>query len=273
MKKLLALIFTLFLLVSPTLKADIVVLVHGYLGSSDSWQYSGINNQLAAAGWKHAGDIIDSPIGSLLIGFPETTPDKPIYSVNLPSRAPAGIQADILQNMITDLEKRHPEENITLVGHSAGGVVARLKLVRYGAGQVNRLITIASPHLGTLIAVKALDETHDILPIDIIKSFFGGDLYHTVKSSTGLLVDLVPSHPGSLLYWLNSQPHPQIQYISIIRGLDESRNGDRIIPGFSQDMNNVPALRGKSQRYYLPTEHLLNPYDGDFLAKLLNGEA
>jgi len=271
MHKILTLMFSLLLFSLPV-KADIVVLVHGYLGTPDSWETSGVNNNLQAAGWQRAGIVYSSPNGSMLIQPPKPASKNPVYSVMLPSRAPAMVQADFLQQMISDLEKRHPDEKFTLVGHSAGGVMARLKLVKYGAGQVNRLVTIASPHLGTLLAVRALNETHDILPIEILKDLFAGDIYDTVKSSTPLLVDLVPSRPGNLLHWMNSQPHPDIQYISIIRGINEYRNGDGVIPGFSQDMNNVPALYGKSSRYFLPTNHFLNPQDGQVLSKLLNNQ-
>lgn len=268
MNRILILLFSLFMASSP-LKADIVVLVHGYLGSPNSWDKSGITAHLQAAGWQRAGIIFASPAGSMLAGPPVKSTGKPVYSVDLPSRAPAMVQSDFLQRMITDLEKRHPDEKITLVGHSAGGVMARVKLVRFGAGQVDKLITIASPHLGTRMAVRALNETHESGPVGFLKGFFGGDLYHTVKSSTPLLVDLVPPRPGNLLYWLNAQKHPDIEYVSVIRGVNEQRNGDRIIPGFSQDMNNVAALRGKSQRYFLPTGHTLNPRDGEILSLLL----
>ena len=269
MSKILAWFFSLLVLVSSPLKAEIVVLVHGYLGSPESWEFSGVNAHLQAAGWQRAGVVFDSPEGSMLAGYHSSTVDRPIYSVSLPSRAPAMIQSDILHRMISDLEKRHPDERITLIGHSAGGLMARLKLVRYGAGQVDKLITIASPHLGTFMAIRALEETHESFPISIIKDFFGGRTYHIVKSSTPLLVDLVPSRPGSLLDWVNHQPHPDIEYVSVIRGIDQYNNGDRIIPGFSQNMNNVPALRGKSQVYFLPTGHLLNPHDGEILSVIL----
>jgi pimeloyl-ACP methyl ester carboxylesterase len=272
MKKLLTLLFSLLLLGSAAVKADIVVLVHGYLGSPNSWQNSRINHQLQAGGWQKAGIVFQTRSGAMLTKPPSPATDHEVYSVRLPSKAPAMLQAEMLHGMISDLEKRHPDEAITLIGHSAGGVVARLKLVRFGAGQVDKLITIAAPHLGTHMAIRALEETHESGPVGILKSFFGGDTYHTVKSSTGLLLDLVPARPGNLIYWLNSQPHPDIDYISIVRGQDVNLNGDRIIPGFSQDMNNVPVLRGKSQRYYLPTGHLLNKQDGKLLVRLLKND-
>ncbi|MCK7500221.1 MAG: GPI inositol-deacylase [Comamonadaceae bacterium] len=95
----------------------------------------------------------------------------------MPSTALA-IQADALTRALRALEARHPGESFTLVGHSAGGVVARLSVVRGGVGQVKRLITIASPHLGTERALEAVDATHSGGPFKIIKDFFGGRTYH-----------------------------------------------------------------------------------------------
>jgi triacylglycerol esterase/lipase EstA (alpha/beta hydrolase family) len=50
---------------------------------------------------------------------------------------------------------------VDFIGHSAGGVVARVALVNYGADTVAWLITIAAPHLGTERASEALDATDD----------------------------------------------------------------------------------------------------------------
>ncbi len=255
--------------VSQSAMADIAILVHGFLGSPSSWDRSLINQQLEAAGWNKAGIVFQTPQGAMLSQSPEKISGNELYSVILPSRAPLMYQAELLQNMISDLEKRHVNEDIVIIGHSAGGVVARAKLVKYGAGNVKKLITIASPHSGTGLALYALNKSHGSGPFGFVKSVFGGEKYHIARSSTGLLLDLVPPHPGSLLHWLNQQPHPQLEYVSIVRGKSIHRNGDDIVPGHSQDMNNVPALRGKSQLYFLPTEHSLNPLDGDFLTLLL----
>ena len=269
MKQFLKSLLLATLLASGLAQADIVVQIHGYLGSASSWDYSGINSELSKKRWQKAGNVFMTPYGSMMTQYSEGNSKKPIYSVELPSKAPIMVQANILEQMIQDLQKRHPNEKITLVGHSAGGIVARLKLVKFGAGNVNRLITIASPHLGTGLAVYALKETSDMPPIEFIKDIFGGSTYDTAKSSKGLLVDLVPVRPGSFLDWLNHQPHPGIEYISIIRGQDHVRSGDQIVPGFSQDMNQVAALRGRSKVFFVPTSHYLSPVDGNYLNVLL----
>jgi triacylglycerol lipase len=249
----------LLLLAAATARADVAVLVHGYLGSPFSWGDSGIHAALATQGWQPPGPPAAAG----------TANGNTVYTMDLPSIAPLLVQADILTRALRDIESRHPGEKVTLVGHSAGGVVARLALVRGGPGQVKRLITIAAPHLGTERALEALDATHDSCPIGMIKDFFGGGLYHTVKASSPLLVDLAPAAPGSLLYWLNAQPHPDIDYVSVIRTTPDGFAGDVVVPGFSQDMNQVPALRGRSRLVAAPSPHELLPGDGPLLAMLL----
>jgi hypothetical protein len=83
----------------------------------------------------------------------ETTGENTIYTVSLPVSAPLALQADWLSAMIRSAANRHPDQPVVLVGHSAGGVVSRLSLVRGGVGPVVHLITIASPHLGTARAL------------------------------------------------------------------------------------------------------------------------
>jgi pimeloyl-ACP methyl ester carboxylesterase len=248
-------------------RADVAVLVHGYLGDAASWEVSGVGTALAANGWQRAGVVIPGLAGPLLPPPLANGPRKQ-YPLELPSTAPLAIQADVLMRALRALEARHPGEPFTLVGHSAGGVVARLALVRGGAGQVKRLITIAAPHLGTERALEAIDATHSGGPLKIIKDFFGGRTYHVVKNSWPVLLDLAPAVPGSTLFWLNAQAHPPIDYVSVIRGAPYGL-GDEIVPGPSQDLNNVPVLRGKARSPVVAAEHGLSPLDGRVLADLM----
>lgn len=254
----------LFLLGSTAARAEVAVLVHGYLGSAHSWDTSGVNAVLASHGWRPLAAV--GPAA----GLPPVPADagNTVYTVALPSIAPLAVQADYLAAALRGIEARHPSEAVTLVGHSAGGVVGRLALVRSGVGQVQRLITIASPHLGTARALEALGATHDSGPVGWFKDLFGGNLYHTVKASAPDRRAAAPI-PGSLLYWLNAQPHPDIEYVSVIRTLPDGFAGDAVVPGFSQDMNQVPALRGKSRVVAAPSAHELLPGDGMLLAQLL----
>jgi pimeloyl-ACP methyl ester carboxylesterase len=268
---------TLFMLLamlqSQTGTADVLVLVHGYLGSADSWERSGINSLLDQQGWKRTGLFTPGPTGPRLLTTGNVNADNNVYDVTLPSIAPIPVQADFLQNMLDQIRAVHPDENLIIAAHSAGGVVARLALVRAGAKHVKQLITIASPHLGTSRAEQALDVTADQGPLNVVKSFFGGNTYDTLKHSRPLLADLTYPRPGNLLNWLNLQPHPDIEYVSVIRANPAGVPGDDIVPGFSQDMNNVPVLRGRSLVMITPAPHELNARDAGVILSLLRQDS
>jgi len=186
------------------------------------------------------------------------------------------VQVPQLQFILHAIEQRHPGEPITIIGHSAGGVVARTVLVLGGGRNVKTLITIASPHLGTVRAEQALDATDIPFPFSIMADFFGGKTYDIARDSRSLYVDLVRPHPGSFLFWLNALRHPDINYISVVRGQNGTGWGDYVVPAYSQDMNNVPALRGKSAVVTIAAGHALTPADGvvilDALSKTSAGK-
>ena len=269
MKILKHLLPVLLLASSQYAAADVLVLVHGYLGSADSWERSGINSILDANGWRRTGLFVPGPAGPQLLTTGHVQAQNNVYDVTLPSTAPVPVQAGFLGNMLDRLRAIHPDEDIIIAAHSAGGVVARMALVSGGAAQVKKLITIASPHLGTGRAHQALEATDDG-PFNIVKSFFGGSTYDVLKHSRPLLAELTFPRPGNLLAWLNVQAHPDIEYVSVVRTNPAGIPGDDIVPGFSQDMNNAPALRGKSQLMFTPAPHELNPGDATTLLALLN---
>ena len=43
-----------------------------------------------------------------------------------------------------------------------------------------------------------------------------------------------------------------------------------MVPAYSQDMNQIPALRGKSKTWQTVTGHHLGPNDGMLLVRILN---
>jgi pimeloyl-ACP methyl ester carboxylesterase len=268
MKKwLLVYLFVMLGLAPLGARADVLVLVHGYLGDASSWDRSGITNILQQHGWARAGIFTAGPAGVQMIPAPGQQSARNFYSVDLPSEAPILIQVYQLNEILASIERTHAGEPVTLVGHSAGGVVARAALVRGGARNVNALITIASPHLGTDRAEDALDATDIPFPISLVTDFIGGESYDTAMRSRSLYVDLVRPLPGSLLYWLNVQPHPDIEYFSVVRA--DFGPGDYIVPAYSQDMNNVPALHGRSSLVTIPVHHGLEPLDGAVIVNLL----
>lgn len=253
------------------LHADVLVLVHGYLSGARSWDDSGFTTVLQQHDWQRAGTYIAGPAGIQLVPAAGMGAKRKFYAVDLPSEAPVLIQVELLRQVLAAINAQHAADPVTLVGHSAGGVVARTALVRGGAGNVKALITIASPHLGTARAEQALDATDIPFPFSLVTDFFGGDTYDTLMRSRSLYVDLVRPRPGNLMYWLNGQAHPDVEYFSIVHGQTPAGWGDNIVPAYSQDMNNVPALRGRSSLVTIPVQHGLEPLDGTVLVNLLAG--
>jgi triacylglycerol lipase len=256
---------------SMNARADVLVLVHGYLASADSWEVTGINTLLDANGWKRGGLISSAPatVAPVLVGPGKDAANK-VYVVDLPAEAPIIVQTDQFMAMLSTIRALHPDESMIIVGHSAGGIVARTALVRGNIQNVKALITIASPHIGTTLANRALKATDESGMFGGLKSFFGGSGYDTLRRSRGLLFDLAHPYPGSLLYWLNAQQHPDINYVSVVRLDPVGFAGDELVPGYSQDMNNIPAIQGKSSVIITPAGHTLVAEDGTTLLQILN---
>lgn len=262
-------LFILLFVCTPT-QADIMLLIHGYLGDANSWEKSGINDELHNNDWQRAGMFRGSPQGPQLYTTEQKKPDNLVYVATLPSDAPAMIQADTLNSIISILKQKHGNTKIILVGHSAGGVIARMTIVRHQLKNIKGLITIASPHTGTGRADQALDITNNHGPFNLVKSFVGGSDYNALKNSRGLMIDLRHPQPGNMLYWLNSQPHPNIHYASVIRLNNGGTPGDYYVPGFSQNMNNVPALQGKSATFMTSYNHFLTRQDAQTILSIIN---
>lgn len=258
-------ILTLFAITS-TAQADVAVLVHGYLGSAQSWERSGVASILATDGWQRAGILIPEPTGIRVLGSAQNS-KKSLYIIELPSTAPLMIQADLLHRTLQWVNSQ-TSQPIHLIGHSAGGVAARLAITRNDAVTVKSLTTIASPHSGTSKAEQALDLTHFTRPFAPIADFIFPQL-DLLRHSEGLLFDLTRPYAGSLLHWLNVQPHPPIKYFAIVRGIGAVLLGDHLISPFSQDLNNVPAIQRRATIYTVPADHGLSPADGSTLITIL----
>lgn len=266
MKKLHPLLLLLMLLTTPLQQAsaEVAVLVHGYMSDANTWYTSGVADALRQAGWAQ---------GSNQTLQAEQQAAKTFYAINLPSLAPAAIQVSWLKKALDDIEIAHKDEPVTLIGHSAGGVVSRLLLVQHGVGKVKHLVTIAAPHLGTERAIQALDATNDsgffgMFKEALVRNKVGNGTYNTLQQSRGILIDLLPPAPGGMLFWLNNQPHPDIRYTSVVRS-GSAINQDMLVPAFSQDMNQIPALQQKSALILSAQSHALTTIDGQGLVILL----
>jgi len=270
--KIITVCFALFFM--QGVRADVAVLVHGWATNADTWLQSGIHSVLLNNGWQDAGLVWTTPMGVSYQGNSAKKQENSIYRVSLPAQAPMLVQGQHLRSQLDFIAKRHAGEKLHIVGHSAGGIVARLVLIQPDAPAVNSLITIATPHLGSHRAIEGLDVAHAkpfFCPgpgIDVIKNIVAGDRYRYLRDSSPALVDLVPATNGSMLGWLNRQPHPAIIYHSIVKHIP-GKSDDGIVPVFSQDMNQVAAIRGRATTHMSVSDHGLNPADGALLVSIL----
>ncbi len=87
--------------------------------------------------------------------------------VKLPGSATGDMrgQADALGNAAKAAMERTGATSVDVVGHSAGGVVARLWVSETGGPVTRRVVTLGSPHHGTSIAALARDLVPDSCPV------------------------------------------------------------------------------------------------------------
>ena len=263
----------LLILTSASAQADVLVLIHGWSANANTWIQSGVVPVLEQGNWHYAGIVSASHNQVSVVAPRQTTASNKLYLAHLQAEAPLVIQASQLLAELNYIKQINPDQKIILAGHSAGGVVARLAMIHKSAPQIEKLITIAAPNLGTPRALDGL-EVADGKPffcpgpgIDFVKSVFGGNDYDYLKVSRPALIDLVPARAGSLIAWLNVQPHPDSDYHAIIHMINQQ--GDDIVPAYSQDLNQVTALNGKAQLHVLASEHSLTPADGQLLVSIL----
>ncbi len=230
--------------------SQVMILLHGHLGSSIDFRISGFNDALKNAGWRDGGEIDTVRNTTELKPLRAASHDDTFYALDLPSESDLTEQASRLDTALQQILPRHPDTALVFTGFSAGGVVARLYMVRHPQLPVRALCTIASPHLGTESAELALLAAES--PLSEYASQLGVDF---INHSQALYQDLVRERPGSFLYKLNREPHPSARYIAIVRVNIDSEPGDLVVPADSQDMNNVVALRGKVMTLTTPGVH------------------
>ncbi len=246
--------------------AQVLVLVHGYLGSGGDWRLSGITHALDRAGWEDGGhlSIQESKVVNYRAG--RAGQDKTFYTLDMPSEASILVQAEKLAIFMQAINKFHPGESLNIAGFSAGGVIGRTYMVmrKDEEPRVASLITIATPHLGSHLAELGVKLRQT--PFSWVAPYLGAGSFNR---SDVLFHDLRPEEPGTYLYWLNRQVHPKARYVSIIRTGNSLFNSDFIVPVYSQNMNNVVALRGSSVVLRTSGGHMLGYQDAMLLVELM----
>jgi len=253
-----------FLFLGNASFAEVLVLVHGFSSSGATWYKHGTIPTLRRNGWQDGGSLVSHPALGVFHRGPERLLPYRTVTVDLPAEAPLELQAQVLQLYFDYMQQQEPEQTFTIIAHSVGGVAARLMLINKPNPKIHRLITIASPHLGSGMAEVA--EFVAKTPLSIFGSVVELD---DIDDAKILLNQLQRESPNSFLYWLNRQPHPDLEYISIVRTKGTFTNKDFYVRSYSQDMNNILGIK---QSLFIPSfgEHELQYADGFLIAQIVN---
>lgn len=245
-------------------RADALILTHGYFSGDEAWVESGVTGELEKGGWEAGGRLRATGRGIEFSPITAGVAKKAYYRIDLPSEAPIVMQAQQLKEGVEAIKKQRGVGRLILIGHSAGGVVARLAMVKNPGLGIHGLITIAAPHLGTDKAemVGMLAST----PLSMVAPMMGAG---TLNRSKQLYDDLVRERPGSFLYWLNRQPHPKARYFSLVRQDAFPLFGDNTVPVWSQDLGKVAALKDVAQSATSGSNHALERQDGVEMVRIL----
>lgn len=84
--------------------------------------------------------------------------------------------ADDLKPRIEQMYQENSNQKINLVGHSLGGLVARAYVQKYGKDKINKLVTVGSPHQGSVKAYLAWEGAEIVDPDRITWADIGMNL-------------------------------------------------------------------------------------------------
>lgn len=124
-----------------------------------------------------------------------------VYTTLAPPYDTSEERAKVLRTQIDDILKMTGKSKVNLIGHSQGGIDARLLASPSGIGYGDRIAsvtTVATPHRGSRVA-------------DLALGLIGGIPEATVDAVTGALLDLVEKS----VYDLQSDPHLRAQMTEI----------------------------------------------------------
>ncbi|MCK6424820.1 MAG: alpha/beta fold hydrolase [Burkholderiaceae bacterium] len=103
-----------------------LLLIHGYQCNRGFWIW--LRPRLEAAGWTVATLNVEPILGDI------------------------DAMVDGVEQRLRALRQATGAAQVILVGHSMGGLIARAYLRRFGAAQVNAVVTLGSPHYGSRLA-------------------------------------------------------------------------------------------------------------------------
>ncbi len=126
--------------IDPYPDASAVVLVHG-------WAKDVANCEDYVTGLDDAAPTFEAMLQTSLL--PRLGRDRPMYRFSYPSHYSIERSGDWLAARLRALTAAHGVSNIVLIGHSMGGLVARVVQEQHHDVPVSAVLALGSPHLGT----------------------------------------------------------------------------------------------------------------------------
>src|SRR5688572_11456090 len=156
---------------------------------------------------------------------------------------------DVLWNgrELADRLLREKRQDVVVVGHSVGGLVARAALAHKGGERISRVIQLGAPNKGTFVAVQALRGTYPLIRrvamLDLKHS--ADELAREMLVTFPGLCDILPAaslckdfDPFDPSHWPDG-PRPEASLLenarAAIAALPPPDERFRLIAGFGQD--------------------------------------
>ncbi len=209
-----------------------ILLIHGLGSSSDIWTDRELVRYFEDRGLTYGGVLKRRSDGDMSVVRSGKSGSADFFAIEISDKdASLRLWARDVDAAIDAILRATGAPRVVLVGHSAGGVAARLHVVDQGEGhRTARLVTIASPHRGSELATIAL------LPrqLEELAATTEGVLgtgyaalastARTLLSNIGpidleapLLRDLAPEEYSDLLRDLNQRSHPtSLDYACVV---------------------------------------------------------
>lgn len=212
--------------------------------------------------WKKCAG--DKPLVVLLHGY-NSTPRRnsellrplrksgfPCAGFTFPNDHDLARSAVLLARELKELADRNPERSVALLTHSMGGLVARecIENPRLAPANVDRLIMIAPPNQGTLVAHLAV--CADVWEHGLFRR--NGGCFERLKDSIvdGLAEAADDLRPGSpFLSRLNSRSrNPHVQYSLLLGtgGKIRERELDAVRSALRKTTGRIPGLRTTTRK-------------------------